>query len=93
MNEKTPAEILQELENTPKAETIADQWQSQIYARALSKHKVIAISGLDDDIIRAMKLIPAHSLEEALTIAGYNENNPKGKSINIIPQGISAIIH
>lgn len=80
--------ILEAIEKTEKKDTIADQWQSQIFARILAHHKVIAITELDDDTIKKMKLIPAHSMEEALALAGYDEE----KTITVIPQGISAIV-
>ncbi len=88
MNEKSPQQILEEIEKVEKKDTIADQWQSQIYARILSKHRIIAITEIDDEKIRAMKLIPAHNLDEALSLAGYDGS----QKITVIPEGISAII-
>ena len=88
MNEKSAQQILDEIEKVEMENTVADQWQSQIYARILAKHRIIAITEIDDDTIKAMKLIPAHSLDEALTIAGYDES----LTLTVIPQGISTII-
>ncbi|MDO4939528.1 MAG: nickel-dependent lactate racemase [Lachnospiraceae bacterium] len=92
MNEKSPGQILEEFEKVEKKDTPADQWQSQIFARILVSHKIIAVTKLDDEIIRKMKMIPTHSIEEALDIAGFDRNNPGEKTLTVIPQGISAII-
>ena len=90
--ERTAQEILEEIESTEKKDTLADQWQSQIFARELVKHKIIAITELDDETIKGMKLIPAHNIYEALKIAGYDKDIASEKSVTVIPQGISAII-
>ena len=82
--------LLEEFRNTPPEETITDQWQSQIFARILEKHKVIFISGVDDAIIRDFHMIPAHTMAEALAIAGDLLKKEK-YTITVIPQGISVI--
>jgi len=90
MNEKSAAQILAEIEATPADQTVVDQWQSQILARVLSRFHVILISEADKDLVRAMKMCPASSIEEAMEIAdkllGY-----KG-SVTVIPQGVSTIV-
>jgi len=82
--------ILDEIRKVPADETIADQWQSQIFARILAEQKVIFISKSPKDIVRALHMIPADSLEQALSMAdeilGYEG------SITVIPEGISCII-
>ena len=88
MNNKSAKQILDEIEKVEMKDTTADQWQSQIYARILAKHRIIAITEIDDGTIERMKLIPAHSMEEALALAGYDGS----QSLTVIPQGISAII-
>ncbi len=89
-NDKTALEILEEIERTPREDTIADQWQSQIFARILKKHRIIFISDADRELVESLKMIPAHNIEEALDIAkellGYDG------TITVIPEGISTYI-
>ena len=70
--------------------TIADQWQAQVYTRIFLKHKIIYISELPDEMIRDFHMIPAHSIEKAMSIAeellGF-----KG-TVTAIPDGISVIV-
>lgn len=75
-----------------REETVPDQWQSQIFIRILKKASVIYISDMDDDTIKNMHLIPAHSISDALSIAKniINKSNP---SIIAIPDGVSVITH
>ena len=40
-------------------ETVPDQWQTQILIRVLEKAKVVYVSDMPDDMIRAMHMIPA----------------------------------
>ena len=86
---KTASEILREIESVPPADTVPDQWQSQILARIMSRHTIILISKADPDLVRSMQMIPAASAEEALAeadrILGY-----EGR-ITVIPEGVSAI--
>ena len=86
----TAAEILEQIQATPKADTVPDQWESQILARILSRFHVVLISEADPALVRAMKMHPAKDLPQALEIAdsllGF-----KG-SITVIPEGISAIV-
>ena len=76
---------------TPKEHTRVDQWQSQIFARVLTRAKVIYISSLADDIIREMHMIPAHSIAEGLQLAESLLNNPNA-SITAIPDGVGVIV-
>jgi nickel-dependent lactate racemase len=86
----TPAEILAQILSTAKADTVADQWESQILARILSGYHVVLISQADPDLVRDMKIHPAKDLHQALAIAdgllGYQG------SVTVIPEGISTII-
>ncbi len=72
-------------------ETLADQWQTQIFIRILQKAKVIYVSDAPDEMVEAMHMIPAHSLEEALekaeAIAGSRE-----ASITAIPDGVAVMV-
>ena len=88
--DKTSAEILAEIQSTSKKDTVPDQWESQILARILSRFHVVLISEADPELVSAMKMHPARSLEEAMKIAesllGFRG------SITVIPEGISTII-
>ena len=86
----TPAEILAQIEATPKADTVPDQWESQILARILSRFHVVLITEADPDLVRAMKMHPASDLQQALQMA--EELLGRKGSITVIPEGISAIV-
>ena len=88
---KTPAEILEKLRRIPAAETIPDQWESQILARILSKNQVIVVSDqCDHNIIRQMHLQAASSLDEALHLA--RQKTSQNAKIAVIPDGVSVIV-
>ena len=83
-------EILESIEKTPKADTLPDQWESQILARVLSRFHVVLISQADPELVKVMKMHPAADIPQALQIA----ENLLGKApaITVIPEGISTII-
>ena len=72
-------------------ETLPDQWQSQILVRILMNSSVIYVSEMDDEIIKNMHMIPAHSIEEAILkakeISGKNDVKISG-----IPDGVSVVV-
>lgn len=72
-------------------ETLPDQWQSQILIRILQKAKVIYISDAPDEMIKAMHMIPCHSLPDAIKQAEEILNNPNA-TITAIPDGISVMV-
>ena len=82
-------EILARIERTPAGETVADQWQSQIFARVLKKCRVVLISQADPGLVRSMQMHPAADLREALEIA--DRLLGRRGSIAVIPQGVSTI--
>ncbi|MBE6625340.1 MAG: nickel-dependent lactate racemase [Ruminococcaceae bacterium] len=74
-----------------RSQTVPDQWQTQVMLRVLMHASVIYISDMPDDIIEKMHMTPAHSIDEALTIA----RKILGKqelSIVAIPDGVSVIV-
>ena len=85
------AEVMAAIMKVPRNETVADQWQSQIFARILMKYHVILVSQMDQDLIRNMHLIPAHSVEEAIRLADELLQKTDG-TITVIPMGISCMI-
>ena len=86
----TPAQILAAIQATPRAETVPDQWESQILARILSRHHVVLISGTDPELVRAMKMHPATDIPQALELAEKLLGRPG--DITVIPEGISTIV-
>ena len=86
----TATEILAQIEATPKQDTVPDQWESQILARILSRFHVVLITEAEPQLVAAMKMHPAKSLEQALQIA--EELLGHQGSITVIPEGISSIV-
>ena len=72
-------------------QTVPDQWQTQIFIRILQKASVIYISDAPDDMVRALHMIPAHSLEEALKQAGQIVGS-ENATITAIPDGVSVMV-
>ena len=72
-------------------ETIIDQWQSQILARVLLKARVIYVSDCEDQIVRDLHMIPAHSAAEAMAIAKSLVGRPD-YSVTVIPDGVAVIV-
>ena len=72
-------------------ETAPDQWQSQILLRILKKASVIYVSGIPDGMVEDMHMIPAHSIEEALTLAKRILAREDIK-ITAIPDGIAVMV-
>ena len=86
----SPAQILAQIQATPRQDTVPDQWESQIFARILSRFHVVLISEADPGLVRSMKMHPARDLDHALEIAEKLLGR-KG-TVTVIPEGISTII-
>jgi len=71
-------------------ETIPDQWESQILARILLKHKVIMVTDIQREIVENMHIKWAASIEEAIEMADEILGNTS--KITIIPDGVSVIV-
>jgi len=89
--------ILENFRNTPRNETAADQWQSQIFARVLKRARVVYISDAPHEIVRGLRMTLAHSVEAAVDIADgilweHNRVKPGDGKIIVIPDGISVIV-
>lgn len=89
--EASEQKLMDRFLQTPKEKTIADQWQSQIFARVLMHASVIFISDVADDIVKDLHMIPAHSLEEALHKAQDLLGKPDA-DITVIPDGVAVIV-
>ncbi len=72
-------------------ETYPDQWQGQIIARILLRASVIYVSEIDDETVKKMHMIPAHSIGEALGIAREILKREDLKIV-AIPDGIAVIV-
>ncbi|MDU1828368.1 nickel-dependent lactate racemase [Anaerococcus sp.] len=91
VNEPDTERLYQSFLDTPKEETIPDQWESQILCRVLLKTKaIIYISDVDDEIIKTFHMIPVKTLDEAMEKA--NELMGNDSSVTVIPNGISVFI-
>ena len=85
--EKTMTNIL----SHKRDETVPDQWEAQILVRILLHSRVIYVSQMPDETVKAMHMIPAHSIDEAIKKAKelLNKENVK---IAVIPDGVSVIV-
>lgn len=91
VNEPDTEKLYQSFLDTPKEETIPDQWESQILCRVLLKTKaIIYISDVDDEIVKTFHMIPVKTLDEAMEKA--NELMGNDSSVTVIPNGISVFI-
>ncbi len=87
----TAQAIMDKIMKIPMEETIPDQWESQILARILIKHKVILVTDqCDPKMITDMHMLHAYTLEEALELA-YKTKGADA-SVTVVPDGVSVIV-
>ena len=89
-NNKKLEDLYAEFMDRDADHTIADQWESQILTRILMHARVIYVSDASDEMIENLRMIPAHSLEQALTIA--RQMVGEDASITAIPDGVSVMV-
>ena len=90
-NCESPAAHFAQCAATAQSETIPDQWESQILARILMKHRVIFVSRPEmETTLREMKLDYAASLPEAFAMAKAEKG--KNAEVTVIPNGISVMV-
>lgn len=75
-------------------ETVFDQWESQILLRMLLKYTIIMVTEAPKDMVEAMHMKYAASIDEALAMAkaiivAKGVSEPK---ITVIPDGVSVIV-
>lgn len=88
---ESPAAHFAQCAATPQSETIPDQWESQILARILMKHRVIFVSRPEmAQTLREMKLEYAPDLATALAMA--RKDKGENANITLIPNGISVMV-
>lgn len=87
----SPQEVMDRIMGVPPAETLQDQWQAQILARVLIKHKVILVADPSvKENARKMHLDFAPTLDEALAKA--RQEKGETASITVIPDGVGIVI-
>ncbi len=90
-DEPSLSNIMDELMARGRLETLPDQWMTQILTRILLKASVVYVSEMPDDTVRAMHMIPAHSISEAMQkakeILGRDE-----VTVTAIPDGVAVIV-
>ncbi len=74
-----------------RGQTVPDQWQTQILLRILMHARIIYISEMQDELVEKMHMIPAHSIDEAISKAKeiLKKENIK---ITAIPDGVSVMV-
>lgn len=92
--EKNVGAMLKAFMETPREETIPDQWQSQIFARLLKKAQVIYVSEAPDEIVKDLHMLPASTVEQAIAKADeiLMQAGKRNAKITIIPDGVSVMI-
>ena len=89
--EATPKDFLEQAINTPRLETVPDQWTSQILARILVHHHVIFVSDLvEPSLITNMHMELAKTFDEALARAF--ELQGADAKVTVIRDGLSVIV-
>lgn len=88
--ETDPETQLAVFRSRSRGETQPDQWQTQIFLRVLSKARIIYISDCPDETVRALRMYPAHGVNEALALAERLLGN-KDASVTVIPDGVSVM--
>lgn len=87
----TPTALYEEFSATPQGETIPDQWESQILARVLMKHRVIFVTRPEmEQTLREMKMDYAPDLETAVEMAKAQKGTDA--QVTLIPNGISVMV-
>ena len=88
---KSPKELLGRVSHVGRNETVADQWESQVLARILNRHRVIMVSDLiKPEIVTAMHMEHANSFDEALRRA--YELQGRNARVAVIPDGLAVIV-
>lgn len=74
-----------------RGETLPDQWQAQIMIRILQRARVIYISDAEDELVERLHMTPAHSIEEALTLARRMLGRDQ-VTVTAVPDGVGVIV-
>lgn len=89
---ESPKDVEDEILKVKMEDTIADQWESQILARILSRHKVFFVADEGTkEILEDMHIEYSSSVEDAIKKA--IEIKGKDAKIAVIPDGVSVIVN
>ena len=83
--------IMEDILDRGRKETIPDQWESQILARILLKFEVIMVTDAPQEMVEDMHMHWASDLESALFLAESLLDNEEA-SITAIPDGVSVVV-
>lgn len=88
---ESPQALLEQIRRVPPSATLPDQWEAQILARILARHRVIMVSDLcDAAVIRGMRMEQASTLPEAVRMA--LDGADASARVTVIPDGVSVIV-
>lgn len=88
---ESPGALMEEILRVPQDETKPDQWEYQIQARILMKHKVIYVMCEEyRAMAREMGFLTAADVNEALAMA--LEEKGRQAHITVIPDGVSVMV-
>ena len=77
--------------NTPRLETVPDQWTAQIFARILSHYHVIMVSDqVDAKLVTDMHMQLARTMDEGIKKA--YEIMGKDAKVVVIPDGLGVVV-
>ena len=82
--------IMAAIRSHSAAQTVPDQWQSQIFLRILLNFRVIFVSSAPKDMVEALHMIYSPNLDDALQKA-FALTSPDA-SVTVIPDGVSTLI-
>jgi nickel-dependent lactate racemase len=88
---RNPEDILAEMANIQPSDTLQDQWQAQILAKAMCKARIIMVSSkkIEQDI-RSMGMAYCEDISSAVSLA--LRMKPDTDGIIIIPDGVNIIV-
>lgn len=88
---KSPAAFVERCLNTPRQETVPEQWAAQIFANILVHHHVILVSDcVSKDLAKSLYMEQAETFDEALQLAFSLQGNEA--KIVAIPDGVNVIV-
>jgi len=87
----SPAAVTRKILSIRRSDTLPDQWEAQILARVLEHCTVILVTGCcDPAMVRAMHLLQATTIDEALALA--RSITGTSSDVVIIPDGVAVIV-
>lgn len=90
-NCQSPAALMEEILKVPQEKTKPDQWEYQIQARILMRHKVIYVMCEEyRSMAEEMGFITASNVDEAVNMALKEKG--RNAHITVIPDGVSVMV-